>query len=354
MRKLIFTLLMAFMTVIGVNAQEKTVINEEKVFDNTYIGVQAGAFTNMDFNKVFPLNSTVGVRLGKNFTPVFGLNAEGIVTFGSATNSTMGQFDKRFDSPAGHNIVRAVNVGVNTTFNLTNLFLGYNGSPRSFEIETVTGLGWYHKYAPSMYSTDNDGLSAKTAVDFMFNVGKSKASVFYIEPAVMWVLKTSYSTAVEFNKHDAFVGVNVGYIYKFKTSNGTHNFVKSKLYDQAEIDRLNAQIADMKANPQVVEKVVTVNTPVTVNPFTVSFAKGKSDLTDAAKKVLDTIDAKSTVRVIGSASPEGKVSFNKTLSQERAETVAKYLESKGVTITTAEGVGSQDATSQRIVNVIAK
>ena len=69
-----------FMMAFTANAQIAT--ENSKFFDNTYVGVEAGVHTPLNFNSVFPLNTVVGIKLGKEFTPVVGIEAEGIVSFG--------------------------------------------------------------------------------------------------------------------------------------------------------------------------------------------------------------------------------------------------------------------------------
>ena len=49
------------------------------------------------------------------------------------------------------------------------------------------------------------------------------------------------------NKNYAGFEVQAGITYHFKNSNGTHHFTIVKPYDQAEVDALNAQINDLRA-----------------------------------------------------------------------------------------------------------
>ena len=63
--------------------------------------------------------------------------------------------------------------------------------------------------------------------------------------------------AVQFGKQAAQLGLFVGLNYKFKTSNGTHNFTIVTPRDQAEIDALNAQINELRnRKPEVITKEV--------------------------------------------------------------------------------------------------
>ena len=40
----------------------------------------------------------------------------------------------------------ASNVELLSKFNMMNLFAGYPGTPRTFEMEAVIGVGWLHGY----------------------------------------------------------------------------------------------------------------------------------------------------------------------------------------------------------------
>lgn len=361
--KKILTFMMAIFFAVAVSAQ--TAVQTSKVLDNTYVGINAGVTTPLSFDAVFPVNPTVGLRIGKDLTPVFGLNVEGTAWFGSATDGQL-----RFDNNAGiHNAVRAVNTGLNGTINLNKLFGGYKGTPRKFEVSTIAGLGWLHVFNPSTVARDYNALTAKTGVDLAFNIGKDKAHQLYIEPAVLWNLNEYGYSNVKFDKRKAQLAIAVGYIYKFKTSNATHSF---KTYDigalTAEIDRLNAELA--KKPTEVVKFVGTVKeAPVTTAavcgveipaPVEVPFAFSDATLSDDGKALLSDIigDAKAvpyTIAVEGYASQEtdskASADFNLKLSEARAEAVANYLKANSVNVSSVKGYGA-DATSQRVVKVI--
>ena len=154
--------------------------------------------------------------------------------------------------------------------------------------------------------------------------------------------------------------MNAGFIYKFKNSNGTHNFTIVTPRDQAEIDALNAQINELRnRKPQVITKEVVKEVP-TVKEFTVSdlvfvtFAQGKSALTNDAKAALNNVKEGVHVQVVGTASPEGSKELNDRLSQARADVVANYLKGRGVIVDEATGKGVQGVTSNRLAVVYVK
>ena len=67
------------------------------------------------------------------------------------------------------------------TANLMNLFAGYKGEPRAFEVIALGGFGWTH-YFP----TDADAVNTKLALDFAYNLGSAKEWQIYVEPAITY------------------------------------------------------------------------------------------------------------------------------------------------------------------------
>ena len=321
--------------VVGVNAQ--TAIETPKVLDNVYVGANVGATTPLTFNSVFPLNTTVNLTLGKNWTPIFGTEVQSGIAFndnGFGTNS------KTF--------VKAINTGVNGTINLTNLFLGYNPN-KVFEMQTVTGLGWAHLYGNTV-NNDDDELTAKTGIRLNWNLGKTKAWSLNVEPAVLWNLTNGSNDQVRFNKKSAQLALSVGVVYNFKTSNGTHNF---KTYD---ISKMNDEINSLRAQKpkEVVREVVKekiVETNVDQTQWVVFFEQGKSNLTDEAKDELNKIGENSIVDIVGHASSEGSEAFNQALSEKRAKTAADFLTNRGVKVNKVVGEGETGTPKNRVAIV---
>ena len=247
--------------------------------------------------------------------------------------------------------------------NLSNLFLGYNGAPRPWEISSIIGLGWGHNFAPShrfqLGKEDSDFLSAKTGFDISYNFGDELEHQFYIEPAILWNLNRDGYSGIQMNKHGAFLQLALGYNYKFGCSYGGHNF-KFIEPDRAEIDRLNRLLEECNNRPtkvEYVEKIVyrdrepETRTISIDNLKVVPFEQGKDYLTDDAKIDLNSIKAGSHVQIIGTASPEGSEERNQELSNNRANVVAEYLESRGVIVDSKEGRGVEGKTSNRLAIV---
>ena len=332
MKKFILSL-MVMLTVMLSSANAQIAYQKADFLDNVYVGLNGGVSSPLDFNSVTPFNAQAGVKVGKNWSPVFGTNIEGTAVFG----------DNHFAD--SHTFVKATYVGLNGTLNLTNLFLNYNPD-KVFETSLEAGFGWIHNYHTST-PTNIDGhanyLGAKTGVILAWNIGNNKAWQLYAEPSVYWNL--SKTDKIQFNKHNAQLAVSVGVVYKFKTSNKTHNFKVYNIYDYTSaleeardrIAALEAQNAELSKRPTETYNVVKETVVYSQDIITVSFLQNSAELTQDAKNILDKVSVSLPVKVIGSTSPEGTTRRNSELSVQRANAVAKYLKSRGVKVVSAEG-----------------
>ena len=373
--KKFFLVMAAAMLTASVSAQ-KTTITSNKASDNWYLGINAGVDTYLKeklgsdgfFKSIAP---TVGVRVGKNLTTVFGLALEGDVVFKSN--------NKWY--PGSKTFIEGLSLDLMGTFNMSNLFAGYKGEPRPFEVIALYGFGWEHDFN---HLPKSNAINSRVAVDFAFNLGADKAWQLYIEPSLTynlhnWLGGVDVSNEFRYDARNAYFGLKAGVNYKFGNSNGSHNFKIEELRDQAEIDGLNAkinelradnnakdgqlsakdqQIADLKkkladceARPQtaaVVEKTENVLQPHVI------FRQGKSTIDPAqyasiemvAKYMKNHKDAK--VKVLGYASPEGNAELNQKLSEKRAEVVKNALIKKykiAADRITCEGLGATDKLS---------
>ena len=81
MKKMLFIATMLFLSIS--NAQAQVAYERAKFFDNFYIGAEVG-LTNRFHNKIsFPLKPVAGLKVGKDFTPIFGANLSGTVDLGT-------------------------------------------------------------------------------------------------------------------------------------------------------------------------------------------------------------------------------------------------------------------------------
>ena len=365
MKKLV---LMFAAAVMAVSASAQTT-QESKFFDNWYLGVNVGAATKTTHNAWFKnVNPSVGVRLGKWFTPVWGAAVEADL------------YARNRNLPYTHKtLVRGASGKFIGTINATNLFLGYKGEPRKFEIIPLAGIGAYHSF--NLHNGNLNALTANAGVDFAFNLGANKAWQLYIEPNLVYGLNAD-GQDIKYNFGAAAFGVNVGLNYKFGNTNGTHNFKIAQLRDQAEIDGLNAKInelrdenankdnkiaadgrtiADLQAQlaaekskqPEV--KVVKENN-TQLQPIVI-FGQGKSTI-DAAQYASIEMVAKymrnhknSKIIVRGYASPEGSAEINEKISIARANAVKNALVKRykiAASRITTEGLGATDKLSEEV------
>lgn len=346
---------------VSANAQ-KTVVTASKAGDNIYVGVNGGATTDLNGENAFSaFQPNFGIRVGKNFTTVFGVALD----LGSQMNA------HKSDCPAGlgnKTFFNNVEANLLGTANLMNLFAGYKGEPRTFEVIALGGFGWTH-YFPSDY----DRVNTKLALDFAYNFGGAKQWQAYVEPAITYRSDAKVNN-FKYNLSDADFSLKAGVNYKFGCSNGKHNFAIEQLRDQAEIDGLNAKINSLRSDVDAakaaaaakdakiaeLQKALTdcQNKPAPVvekkaanlQPSVV-FAQGKSNVQNSqlaniemiAKYMQNNKDSK--VKISGYASPEGSKEFNQKLSEKRAEAVKTVLVKKykiAADRIQTEGLGATD------------
>ena len=358
----------ALMAATSLSAQT---VQESKTFDNMYIGINGGLSTAATGHAwLKDMTPTFGIRIGRNFTPVFGLAAESNVMFKNTNGFTTGT------------LVNAMNTSLLGTANLTNWFGGYKGEPRVFELTALYGFGWGHTFGHPTSEWKSDMLTSKAALDFGFNLGQKKAWQLYIEPAMVWALNGDGYQGVKYDINRADFQLNLGLVYKFKNSNGTHNFKIAQLRDQSEIDALNAQVNDLRSSlngkddelaakdkqiadlQQQLSDCQNKKQPVYVKPATatnlqptVIFRQGKSVVDPAQYASIELIanymknhkDAK--VEIKGYASPEGSAELNQKLSQARADAVKTALVKRykiAADRLTATGMGATDKLFEQV------
>ena len=378
MKKLVLLFAVAAMTV---SASAQSTVYGSKFTDNWSIGVQGGLATKTTQNRwLSNTNPFAGIRLGKDFTPAFGLVAEGNVYFNDRSGVTVSDPDLFEGSiVAGHvrgwrtkTFAKSLNVNLLAKVNLTNAIAGYKGEPRKLEFIALYGFGWSHAFA----GNHTNGINSKAGLEIAYNLGSKKQWQIFVEPSITYLMQGYGSwagaTPFEYNLNRANLDLKAGIIYKLPTSNGTHNFAIEQLRDQAEIDALNAQINGLRgdldaannANAQKDAQIAQLkkaladceNKPVVeakaanLQP-SVIFRQGKSVIDKAqeanvemiAKYMKNNKDAK--VKISGYASPEGNAELNQKLSEQRAEAVKNMLVKKykiAADRLTTEGLGATD------------
>ena len=350
--KKLFTIVAMGAAVLTASAQKT--VQGSRFFDNWSVGIVGGGIvpaTNSDYIK--DIRATYGVEINKQITPIFGLGAQ----LTAANNVTPSK-----------NIFDATNVTLMGRLNLSNIFLGYKGVPRTFEAELAVGCGWGRNYYPSTVRNDYDYLTSKYGLNFNFNLGEQKAWTIGIKPSLVLNMSSDRNFHVIepslTNKDMAAFELMAGVAYHFKNkSNGKHYMTFIKAYDQAEVDGLNAKINDLRA--QVNEKdgqiakanadnrnlqqqlnearnqkpAIQTETKTITNNFssleqTVTFRQGKSVVDASQLPNVERVATflknhkNSTVDIKGYASPEGSAEVNARIAKARAEAVKTILVNK--------------------------
>lgn len=356
MKKIVASLVLC-MAVIAANAQKA--VEGNKFTDNWSVGFNAGGTTPLTHSAFFKnMRAVLGVGLDKQVTPVLGLGFEAMTSINTTPSRTA------FDN---------TNLSVLGTLNLSNLFGGYAGAPRLFEVETVTGIGWLH-YAVNGES-DLNSMSSKLGLNFNFNLGEEEAWTLAFKPALVYDMSADGTDNVCFNANRAAWEFTAGLKYHFSCSNGKHYFTIVKPYNQSEIDALNDQINNMRreaddnaaalknANqkaadlekalndcknqaPKVITETVTNNKKTLES--VVTFRQGGTSVESSQTPNVERIATylknhkNATVSIKGYASPEGNADVNARIAKQRAESVKNMLINRykiAANRITAEGQG---------------
>lgn len=355
MRK-IYLLLVLLLSVVSASAQETTMF-QSKTFDNIYIGIMGGgALKAVDAEFSDDCNYNAGLRIGREFTPVFGLAVEGDAFFSAKPVEGACMTGTK---------VKYVNTSLLANVNLMNWFGGYKGKSRRFEISAVYGLGWGHSFNNTSSPSINN-LTSRAGANIALNLGEKRAWKIFMEPSVNYLLNGDGYSGIEYNINRAYLQLNAGIAYKFRNSNGTHGFALAELRDQSEITALNDKINSMRRelserdrmmaekdhaiaglqtqlqkaqtelahyekHPTVVKKT---NTQGVVLQPTVVFSIGstivekpqQANVALVAKYMKDNPDSK--IRIIGYTSPDGSDEINQKISLARANAVKDMLVQK--------------------------
>lgn len=352
MKRFFLIFAMCVVTMTATNARET--VEGSKLLDNWSVGVAGGVYTPLKGHAFFnSMRPAINLTIAKQITPIYGLGLEGTTLINAKTLTGV----------HSANALDAVDVNLMNYFNLNNLFSGYKGSPRFFEVVAAWGIGWGHTFYPK--ADDGNFATMKSGLYFNFNL--SDAWQFNVKPAVLWNLEGGHFSGgteepyncVKNNINHASFQLTAGFTYKFKNSNGTHNFKTARLYDQGEVDGLNAKINDLRKEvssknsqigtneetiknlqqqlndcrnkaPQVINKTKTDKELESV----VTFAQGKFVIERSQLPNVERIATylknhkNSTVVIKGYASPEGSAEINAKLAQARANAVKSILTGK--------------------------
>lgn len=335
-------LTIAVLSVSMLTATAQKSVQGSRFFDNWSVGLVGGGITKTSHSAFWKnMRATYGVEVGKQITPVLGVGAQFL-----ANNNT---------TPS-RNVFDQSNLSLLGKINFSNLFFGYNGQPRLFEVEGVVGAGWGRDYMAN--AQDENYFTSKFGFNFNFNVGEKKAWTVAIKPSIVYNMEDN--NHISYNVNKSAIELLAGVTYHFKNrNNGKHYMTFVKAYDQAEIDGLNAKVNDLRAqvndkdaqiaklgadNRDLQQKlndcrnqkpvVQTVTKSTSSLEQTVTFRQGKSVVDASQLPNVERVATflknhkNSTVDIKGYASPEGSAEINAKIAKARAEAVKSILVNK--------------------------
>lgn len=326
---------------LSINAQT-AVVEGGGFWDNWSMGLQGGATMKMSGSGFFKsARPAFGLTIGKQWTPILGTDIQGMGYINTTNSSTL---------------IDASDVSLIARMNLMNLFAGYEGTPRPFEIETSTGLGWLHHYMNG--EGDTDDLSARVGLNFNFNFGEDAAWTFGIKPAVVFNLTGDYpSKKMGFNKRHANMEILMGFTYHFADGDGDRHFALVSAVDPMILAAMNEEVNDLRAivaakdvelvgladellvvqnqlNECRAKNAMANGDTLNIVESVVAFRFNQSDVESSQMPSIEHVanylknNPNVNVTVNGYASPEGTEEYNLQLSQRRAEAVKNILVNK--------------------------
>lgn len=364
------TLLFVAMTMAALTAQAQRTVKGAGFFDNWSIGVNAGGITPLTHSSFTDdMRVTYGLELSKQVTPVVGLGFQYMVAHNVSPSLTA---------------IDASNLSLLGKFNLSNLFAGYNGKRRVFELEAVAGAGWGHHFYNESWGDDANYFTTKFGLNLNLSPGKLRAWTFALKPAVVYHTENrGEHNSAALNANRAAFELTAGLTYHFKNANNKRHYMTlQRPYDQGEVDALNAKVNDLRAQlndrdaelarqraelrdvqqqlndcrdkkPIVETRTITNNTQSLEQ--TVTFRQGKSVIDASQLPNVERVATfmrnhpKSTVSIKGYASPEGSAEINAKIALARAEAVKSLLVNKyhiAADRISAEGQGVGDLFSE--------
>lgn len=231
MKKIIVTSVLALGAVAAASAQQA--IETPKFGDNWSLGLKGGVTTPMSHSAFFGgMRPVIGLDLSKKITPIYKIGAEGNFAINTSTEKGRGPRSKTaFDD---------LYVGMYGAVNLFNLFGGYQGSVRPFDMELQAGAGWGHRYETVI--KDINYFGTKFGLNFNYNINDNVT--VSLSPSILWNMTGSpveQSTA-SYDKNRANFNLLAGVTYNF----GGNGFKVVEPYNQAQIDDLNSQINSLR------------------------------------------------------------------------------------------------------------
>lgn len=371
MKKGFFLGLLLTAASLHVNAQALMGTN---FFDNWYVGLNGGGITPTTHAPFWKsMRGITGLEIGKQVSPVLGFSLQGLTGINTTKSKTA------FDD---------LNISFNGKMNLNNLFGGYNGVPRLFEVEAVAGVGYGHNFQSQAVGDERNYITTRFGSSLNFNLGESKAVTLSLKPAIVYRLDGDRPQALNVNRSK--IELLAGVTYHFGNSNGEHYMTLVEPMDPLAIEAVNDKVNQLRGEIQVRDQalaedaaviqqlqtqlqncqnnqpeevaMVVEQTQVRSLESMVTFNLGSSVIPNSQIPNVERIGIymknhpASTVVIKGYASPDGNLEFNQKLAQARAESVKAMLMKKyniSADRITAKGEGITDMFSEPAWNRVS-
>ncbi|MBD5350218.1 MAG: OmpA family protein [Bacteroides sp.] len=361
-------LLAAVATVSLMSAQAQKAYQPVSFLDNWSVGLDGGVTTPLAKGHAFfgDMRGAFGLHVQKQVSPVVAVGVEGLAGVNTSSwNKAL--FEDTFADYVlpgkSKTAIDNMYVGAYASFNLMNLFGGYNGKARLFEIELVGGAGWGHEFFNKMAlfpmsidAKDQNYFVTKAGLNFNFNVAENwtislKPSVSFNMTGTEYNALNVDQTSAAYSRAKAAFNCVAGVTYNFGPG-----FLLADTKNQGEIDALNAQINQLRADiaacaatvaateatnaalaaeleacknrkPEVIEKVSNNLQSVRYIFYKIGSSTITADQQPNVEMVASYLKNHKGSKVVikGYASQDGNEEFNKKLAAARAESVKTAL-----------------------------
>ena len=361
-------LLAAVATVSLMSAQAQKAYQPVSFLDNWSVGLDGGVTTPLAKGHAFfgDMRGAFGLHVQKQVSPVVAVGVEGLAGVNTSSwNKAL--FEDTFADYVlpgkSKTAIDNMYVGAYASFNLMNLFGGYNGKARLFEIELVGGAGWGHEFFNKMAlfpmsidAKDQNYFVTKAGLNFNFNVAENwtislKPSVSFNMTGTEYNALNVDQTSAAYSRTKAAFNCVAGVTYNFGPG-----FLLADTKNQGEIDALNAQINQLRADiaacaatvaateatnaalaaeleacknrkPEVIEKVSNNLQSVRYIFYKIGSSTITADQQPNVEMVASYLKNHKGSKVVikGYASQDGNEEFNKKLAAARAESVKTAL-----------------------------
>ena len=361
-------LLAAVATVSLMSAQAQKAYQPVSFLDNWSVGLDGGVTTPLAKGHAFfgDMRGAFGLHVQKQVSPVVAVGVEGLAGVNTSSwNKAL--FEDTFADYVlpgkSKTAIDNMYVGAYASFNLMNLFGGYNGKARLFEIELVGGAGWGHEFFNKMAlfpmsidAKDQNYFVTKAGLNFNFNVAENwtislKPSVSFNMTGTEYNALNVDQTSAAYSRAKAAFNCVAGVTYNFGPG-----FLLADTKNQGEIDALNAQINQLRADiaacaatvaateatnaalaaeleacknrkPEVIEKVSNNLQSVRYIFYKIGSSTITADQQPNVEMVASYLKNHKDSKVVikGYASQDGNEEFNKKLAAARAESVKTAL-----------------------------